>query len=107
MRYVGLTGKYPLLRLQEHRSSKQATSAWIREEIAKGRTVTIVVEEQFDGTNQCVPSKASEAELRYIEGYRRLLGDKLLNKKPGRKSPLKMAYAVPQKDFQPVAGAIG
>ena len=88
VRYVGLTSNPPLIRLQGHRSGKGPTGDWIRSEIDAGRTVTIVVEEEYKSENAYSCWEASQAEKRFITGYRRLLGEKLLNREGPRNKRL-------------------
>lgn len=95
VRYVGLTTQPPKWRLQGHKQAKTRIGEWVRAEIESGRTVTLVIEEQIcrDGFFW---GHASRIEKQYINGYRRLLGDFLLNcEGPRKNKALVVAKAVP------------
>lgn len=79
VRYVGLTQNEPEVRISGHKSSKGPVGKWMRAEIAAGRKILFIVEEEFF-VNGYEDSKAYAAEKEYIRGYSQLVGDKLLNR---------------------------
>lgn len=74
VRYVGCT-KNEFSRWNAHRNANSKVGAWIRKEHRKKRPVRMVVQERFEGKG------AFEVERDYVQGFRRLVGDKLFNSK--------------------------
>lgn len=72
VRYVGATGSPLEFRMSGHYSAKSPVGEWLRQQKAEGKPVEVVIEEEESGFL---------LEPQYINGYARLVGDKLFNQR--------------------------
>lgn len=92
VRYVGMTTRSVKQRFANHKGNRRsAIGRFVRSEIDAGRRLVVRVEEVLDSASFKYGAlelrhESRDTEKRYIDGYRRLVGSKLLNQPNGRRA---------------------
>lgn len=84
-RYVGCTRLNLVTRFYGHKSAKNEFGQWIRNELALGNSMKIVVIEAIETKVGLTPHAVLQAEKDRIEMRRKEVGDLLFNKTDKRK----------------------
>jgi hypothetical protein len=84
-RYVGCTRLSLATRFYGHKSTKNEFGQWIRNELALGKSIKIVVVDSIETRVGLTPHAVLQAEKDRIEMRRKEVGDLLFNKTDKRK----------------------